>query len=114
MTTKHNHCFIVMWDCQGLECCFDITQDEKDRTWNALQGRPHTSSVPNLMHLELRARYNSQRHYEIWAVNAAPGITRDDIVEMFENDPNTAAEIIRARGKCFYSDRANPTQPKIT
>ena len=58
--------------------------------------------------------YNSQRHYEIWTVNAAPGITRDDIVEMFENNPNTAAEIIRAWGQCFYSDRVDPTRTKIT
>lgn len=65
------------------------------------------------MHLELRARYNSHRHYEIYVVDAVNGITREDIVEMFESSPQTAADTIRAKGHCLYSARRNDNQIKI-
>jgi chromosome segregation and condensation protein ScpB len=65
------------------------------------------------MHLELRARSNTQRHYEIYLVNATEGITADDIREMFERNPQTAADLIRERGHKYYSDRVNNNQVKI-
>jgi hypothetical protein len=54
----------------------------------------------------LRARFNPQRHYEIYIVTATPGIDKDDIREMFENNPQTAADTIRRIGHKYYSDRA--------
>ena len=57
------------------------------------------------MHLELRARYNSQRHYEIYIFNAQEGITKEDIQDMFDADPQTAADLIRKHGHRYYSDR---------
>ena len=100
-----NHHFVVMWDCNGLEYVGDITEDEHRRTWSALKGQPVGSSLPNLNHLMLRARYNSQRHYEIYQVEATDGITADDIRNMFEASPQTAADTIRRLGHCYFSDR---------
>jgi len=100
-----NHHFVVMWDNTGLEYIGDITQDEVNRSWSALQGRPAGSSLPNLNHLILRARYNPQRHYEIYQVEATNGITADDIQEMFTANPQTAADTIRRLGHCYFSDR---------
>jgi hypothetical protein len=57
------------------------------------------------MHWRLRAQFNTQRHYEIYVFNATKGITKDDIVEMFEASPQTAADTIREIGTVFYSDR---------
>lgn len=107
------HQFVVMWDNTGLECVVDYTDYAQDRTWSALQGKQPTKTFVNLMHLELRARYNTQRHYEIYLVNATDGITADDIRDMFERNPQTAADIIRKRGHRYYSDRVNTDQIKI-
>ena len=53
----------------------------------------------------LRARYNPQRHYEIYQVEATDGITADDIRDMFESSPQMAADTIRQLGHCYFSDR---------
>jgi hypothetical protein len=104
-----------MWDQLGLECCIDITEDEQRRMWQQLKGEPVSgSAIPNYNHLLLRARFNSQRHYEIYSVEATDGITAEDIKEMFEASPQTAADTIRRLGHCLHSDRAERHKVLIT
>jgi hypothetical protein len=107
------HQFVVMWDNTGLEFVADYTDYAQDQMWATLQGKKSKRTFVNLMHLELRARSNTQRHYEIYLVNATEGITADDIRDMFDRDPQTAADIIRERGHRYYSDRVNTDQVKI-
>lgn len=95
--------FAIMWDCYGLEAV-QCVPNPADATFALLKGEK-PPKLPNLMHWELRARYNSQRHYEIYVITAQPGIEQEDIVEMFKADPQTAADTIRRIGHCFYSDR---------
>lgn len=103
-----NHQFIITWDCHGLEVCCDVTAAHQRAVWEELQGKGVSESgIPSLGHLELRARYNPQRHYEIYIIEAVEGITADDIREMFEADPQGAADTIRRLGTCFYSARVN-------
>jgi hypothetical protein len=110
-----SHQFLIMWCNEGLECCIDITADEQRRMWQSLRGEPVSeSAIPNYNHLLLRARYNSQRHYEIYSVEATDGITAEDIREMFEADPQTAADTIRRLGHCLHTDRATNDQVLIT
>jgi len=56
-------------------------------------------------HWKLRARYNTQRHYEIYAIGVDASLDREQLVEMFDQDPQSAADLIRARGQQLYSDR---------
>jgi len=109
-----NHQFVVVWDNTGLEYVGDITLDEQQRTWSALKGEELKYTIPNLNHLVLRARSNSQRHYEIYIVTATDGITADDIEMMFEANPQMSADTIRQIGQCLYSDRANQDKICIT
>ena len=98
-----NNTFAIMWDCNGLEAVVKIP-DPADITFALLKGieppRP-----PNLNTWELRARYNTQRNYEIYIITAQPGIDQDDIWDMFNADPQTAADTIRRIGQKYYSDR---------
>jgi hypothetical protein len=100
-----------MWDCRGLEAVQRVP-NPADTTFALLKGT-EPPKLPNIMHWELRARYNSQRHYEIYIVNTEPSINRDDLVDLFDTDPQNAADIIRRIGHCFYSDRAREDQIKI-
>ncbi len=110
-----SHQFLIMWCNKGLECCIDITEDEQRRMWQTLQGEPVSErKIPNYNYLLLRARYNSQRHYEIYSVKATDGITAEDIREMFEASPQTAADTIRRLGHCMHSDRATKNRVLIT
>ncbi len=96
--------FAIMWDCNGLEAVVRVP-NPADRTFALLKGA-ELPRPPNIMHWELRARYNSQRHYEIYIITADSGITEDDIRDMFEADPQSAADTIRRIGEKYYSDRA--------
>ena len=95
--------FAIMWDCNGLEAV-ERVPNPADRTFALLKG-VEPPRPPNIMHWELRARYNSQRHYEIYIITADSGITEDDIRDMFEADPQSAADTIRRIGEKYYSDR---------
>lgn len=94
-----------MWDMYGLEYLVDWTAGQQQKLLETLKGKDRSFVLPNLMHLRLRAHFNSQRHYEIYVFEAEEGITADDITEMFKADPQYAADLIRQRGQCYYSNR---------
>jgi hypothetical protein len=118
---KHN-VFLLSWDMTGLESLIDLTtleklheQEEKVRMMAILSDPEardpgnQSGSVLNqiVQNILLRARVNSQRHYEVYTIQTAPGVTEKDLWDMFNNDPQTAAELIRERGNQLYSDRVN-------
>ena len=98
-----NNRFVVMWDCNGLEAVEQLP-DPADTTFALLKGT-EPPKPPNIMHWRLRAQFNTQRHYEIYVFDTVKGITAEDIREMFEASPQTAADTIRGIGTVFYSDR---------
>ena len=125
---KKQNLFIVSWDNTGLEACVDITEDrnrsdrfEQEKLFDIIRD-PNT--VPRNAHLVkvnqmvgmmiMRARANPQRHYEIYTVTTDRGITQQDLRDMFETSPQTAANTIRERGNQLYSDRVNQKQIVIT
>ena len=109
-----NHQFIIMWDCNGLEVCCDVTAAQQKTVWEKLKGElPSESGIPSLGQLYLRARYNPQRNYEIYTVEAVDGITADDIREMFDAYSSRRRDTIRRIGTCFHSDRADPSRRVI-
>ena len=95
--------FAAMWDCYGLEALVRVPSPA-DTTFALLQNKK-PPDMPNLMHWQLRARFNTHRQYEIYTFSAQPGISIEDIREMFETNPQTAADTIRRIGHCLYSDR---------
>jgi hypothetical protein len=102
-----NHQFVIMWDCNGLEYIGDITADDQRMIVESLRGKQSPRrALANPYHLRLRAQFNPQRHYEIYFVTATDGITEADIRDMFEANPQSAADTIRRLGTVFYSDRA--------
>ena len=103
--------FAIMWDCNGLEAVARVP-NPADTTFALLKGA-EPPKVPNILHWELRARYNTQRHYEIYVITATPGIDEEDIREMFDANPQSAADTIRHIGHKFYSDRRSEDQVVI-
>ena len=106
-----NQLFAVMWDCHGLEALARVPEPT-DTTFALLKGEK-APSMPNIMHWQLRARANSQRHYEIYTFSASDDVDIDDIREMFEANPQVAADTIRRIGHQIYSDRASDHQVMI-
>jgi len=95
--------FAVMWDCNGLEAVEQMP-NPADTTFALLKG-VEPPKLPNILHWRLRAQFNTQRHYEIYVFETVKGITAEDIRDMFEASPQTAADTIREIGTVFHSDR---------
>lgn len=98
-----NGMFAIMWDCYGLEAVARVP-DPADTTFALLKG-VEPPAMPNINMWALRARFNTQRNYEIYIITAVPGIDEDDIRAMFERDPQGSADTIRRIGHKFVSHR---------
>jgi len=125
--TFKNNCFLLSWDCNGLEACVPLhelqqqyEQAEKERVWTALAakdgtdpGNPIDREINRVYtSILFRARLNPQRHYEVYTVQTDPGISKEDMIRMFEDSPQSMADLVRERGERLYSDRARHA-PKI-
>lgn len=116
MTTN---AFIFSWDQLGIESIVPITQYEhhdKQQLINILsekrtQKNPLDGILKSLM---LRARFNPQRHYEIYAIDCDASLDEAFWREQWEEYPQETAELIRDRGHKLYSDRASADRIKIT
>lgn len=116
---KHN-IFLLSWDMTGLETIIDLTSleklyndEEKKRMW-AILSDPDAKDPGNssgsilnqtVQHILLRARVNSQRHYEVYTIHTDASVTERSLWDMFNADPQHAADLIRERGNQLYSDR---------
>lgn len=100
-----------MWDINGLECIFDtkpafeeIESWEKEAMWDALkekERKPRPNPIP-LQQMILRARFNSQRSYEIYEF--ASQLKMDKVKELFDTNPQSIVDWIRQNGHKIYSD----------
>lgn len=112
LSKKKKTRFIAMWDMTGLECLINVStvqekhdQWGKENIWSILK-EDEPSTPPPLVPLNmmiLRARYNSQRHYEIYSFDSV--LTEEDIKETFASDPQLMVDAIRNVGHEIYSDR---------
>ena len=116
MTTN---AYLVYWCEEGLESVVPITEYEAldaENTFRILNDQEPVRNPLNTMiqHMLLRSRVNSQRHYELYAIDCDASITKKDLEQMFENSPQTAADLFRKRGHRLYSDRVEKNRVKIT
>ncbi len=105
--------FVAMWDMNGLESLLNVTQIEKEhKQWEKenifrLLKEENPTVKPAHVPLEMmimRAKFNSQRHYEIYAFDSE--LSEQDISKTFETSPQVMVDAIRGIGHKFYSDRA--------
>jgi hypothetical protein len=109
---KKGNSFLVVWDMLGLESIFsidnaitEIENYEKDKVWKTLKGEGSIGRKPNpipLQMLIMRARYNSQRSYEIYSFNTT--MSEREVRKIFADDPQPIVEWIRENGNKIYSD----------
>ena len=102
-----------MWDMNGLESLINVTQIEKEhKQWEKenifrLLKEENLTVKPAHVPLDMmimRAKFNSQRHYEIYTFDSE--LSEQDISKTFETSPQVMVDAIRGIGHKFYSDRA--------
>jgi len=103
--------FIFSWDNLGIESIVPISQYEtidRDNTMRILREQQTVRNPINgvLQMLLLRARFNPQRHYEIYAIDCDPSLDEKFWREQWDEFPQETAELIRERGHKLYSDRS--------
>ena len=102
--------FIFSWDMHGIESIIPITQYENWDKENLIrmlkeeqtQRNPLDNIVRNLI---LRAQFNSQRHYEIYAIDCESELDENFWHQQWEQNPQFTADLIRERGHKIYSNR---------
>jgi hypothetical protein len=101
----------------------DITEDvergnefEKESIFERIKNpneEPHNEPIAKLnkmIHMmQLRARFNPQRNYEIYMINATDSVRKEDIEQWFTDSPQAAADRCREIGTQLLSHRE--TQP---
>lgn len=102
--------FIFSWNETGIESIIPITQYEgfeAEQTLNILSDKPVKRNPLNgiLQILILRATYNPQRCYEIYAVDCSEEMDESFWEEMWHSSPQECAELIRERGEKILSQR---------
>lgn len=95
--------WVLSWDQTGLESVI-LAYDPQWLMDSLATGKmPSIDSTVNT--LMLRARFNTHRHYEIYAINFDYDMTESDIREYFNESPQAFVDLIRDRGHKMYSDR---------
>jgi hypothetical protein len=112
MNMRQENRFLAMWDNQGLECLFDITDLDGDNFMSALKGETYKTPF-NIGTMIIRARANSQRSYEIYAFTTDETMDYDFVKDMFESDPQVIVNSIRETGRKIYSDYTPNTKKVI-
>lgn len=107
MTTN---AFIFSWDCHGIESIVPISQYEhidRDNTMRILREQSVVRSPLNsiIQSLMLRARYNPQRNYEIYAIDCDASLDEEFWKNQWQDYPQETADLIREKGHKLYSDR---------
>ena len=115
MTTN---AYLVYWCSEGLESVVPITQYEHIDAENTFRILSNQDPIRNPMYsiiqmMILRGRVNGQRHYELYAIDCDKTITKENLEQMFEDDPQAAADLIRSQGVKVFSDRAVKNRVKI-
>lgn len=107
MTTN---AFLFVWDQHGIESIIPITEYEhwdKQNLMHMLKdGKSKRNPLNHIVQsLILRAKVNSQRHYEIYAVDCSPELDEEFWIKQWKEHPQFTAELIRERGHKLHSDR---------
>jgi len=103
--------YLAVWDCNGLESLHDVdyhmekyNEWEKQKVLSILKEEriPEQPKGIPLQMLILRAKFNSQRAYEIYEFNST--LKYKELTEAFNDNPQPIVEWIRENGKQVYSD----------
>ena len=102
--------FIFAWDMYGIESIVPITKYEHWDKENLMRMLREEKPVRNPLNgivqsLMFRARFNQQRHYEIYAIDCSEDLDEEFWRLQWREFPQETAELIRERGHRLYSDR---------
>lgn len=112
--SNDSNIFIVVWDMTGLEAVIDCNELQGEDVMKALRGEKGSRLGEVLFYLNMRARANMHRHYEVYSIHTESNITKETLEELFNENPQAGADLIREHGTKIYSDRMPKKTQVIT
>lgn len=108
MTTN---AFLVYWCEEGLEAAVPITEYESidaENTFRILNNQEPVRSPLNgiIQMMILRGQVNNQRNYELYAIDCDSDISKEDFEQWFNDNPQAAVDLIRAKGVRLFGHPA--------
>ena len=105
--------FLISFDCNGLETLQDITEYhpdnwDKNQLLGVMMGKAYKKAPihQQIGMMIMRARFNTQRHYEIYVQQAEDDISAKDFAAAFNSNPQFWADYCREHHSVkLYSDR---------
>ena len=102
--------WLAYWCNEGFEYLKDVTEYEHWDQQNLVEvlsdRRPQPNPVYQLInHMTMRARFNAQRHYELYAFSSTADLELEDLQSWADTDPQSLVNWIRGNGVKLYSDR---------
>jgi len=102
--------YIFSWDQYGIESIIPTTEHEhfeQQNLINILSDKPciRNPLISIIQNLILRARYNPQRYYEIYAIDCSKDLSADFWREQWQECPQETADLVRSRGVKIFSNR---------
>lgn len=100
----NDNVFLIVWDDLGLEAVVYLNEVlDNNNLLTEIRDSDKQETTKTTMHSpiffwRLRARYNSRRNYELYVINTEPEITTNDMIELFENNPKVAKDLIKEKG----------------
>jgi hypothetical protein len=116
MTTN---AYLFMWNQFGIEAIVPITEYEdqsKLDMWKILKEEPTGKNPLDdiLGFMLMRARFNAERSYEVYAMDCEENITREDLFDFWDSSPQAAADLTREKGVCLFSNRNKLQKVRVT
>lgn len=116
--------FLAFWCCEGLEYLEDISESVGEQ-WNeaeimaTLSGEGMLAEllkirkdiVSRINFMSMRAQYNPQRNYELYTFNTDETMDKDDIMALFDSDPQFIVDWIRENGQAHV--KKMPTSKRV-
>ena len=102
--------FLLFWDIYGLESAVNMDLMVQRRTEAILKGEQ--SKDPDLGELismfKMRAQFNTDRQYELYAIGLPAHFTEDYVHDMFKENTQGMVDLVRSRGLKLMSNRYRP------
>jgi hypothetical protein len=115
--------FLTMWDEMGIECLQDITDEHPDNHARAhlftaiknSEPMPKSQLGSQVQAMLMRARFNSQRQYEIYVFTAEDDFELDDINRWVKDDLQGFVDWVRKNhAKKLFSNYTPNRKQAIT
>lgn len=88
--------WIMSWDDNGLEAVINLTTMQEKYVFDTLAQGNVPNPIPSIIdRLELRARYNQHRNYEIYTLKTEDDMDADRIRDYFDANPPAFKDLVR-------------------